>query len=206
MAEDRLPVFATRMHYKDIEARLRSARGGYELLKTKSSALQIQYRKLEERYSATSQNINSLFQRAYLLLSRAEFYGASTEVFRRRCARSGLRVQTSVDTVCGVVLPSFNIVRGQNAAGNMLSRGGAKLLEAKEAFDALLDLLVEIASVQNSFAILKSTLDATNRRVNALEHMLIPRLENTLHFISCELDEQERENFYRLKKIQGLNK
>lgn len=206
MTEDRLPVFATRMHHKDIETRLRSARGGYDLLKTKSSALQIQYRKLEDRYNATAQNVHALFQRAYLLLSKAEFYGANTEVFRQRCVRSGLRVETSVDTVCGVVLPSFRIVRRQETVENMLSRGSAKLLEAKEAFDALLVLLVEIAAVQNSFSILKETLETTNRRVNALEHMLIPRLENTLRFISCELDEQERENFYRLKKVQSLNK
>lgn len=88
----------------------------------------------------------------------------------------------------------------------MLSSGGAKLAECKLAFDGLLALLVEISSIKNSYFALKHTLDYTNRRVNALEHMLIPKLEETLKFISSELDEQERENFYRLKKIQSLNK
>jgi V-type H+-transporting ATPase subunit D len=46
----------------------------------------------------------------------------------------------------------------------------------------------------------------TNRRVNALEHILIPRTENTIKYINSELDELDREEFYRLKKVQGKKK
>ena len=46
----------------------------------------------------------------------------------------------------------------------------------------------------------------TNRRVNALEHILIPRAENTIKYINSELDELDREEFYRLKKVQGKKK
>ncbi len=47
---------------------------------------------------------------------------------------------------------------------------------------------------------------ATNRRVNAIEHVVIPRLENTAKYISSELDEMDREEFFRLKKIQSKKK
>lgn len=46
----------------------------------------------------------------------------------------------------------------------------------------------------------------TNRRVNALEFVVIPKIENTIKYIQSELDEQDREEFFRLKKVQGKKK
>ena len=56
------------------------------------------------------------------------------------------------------------------------------------------------------FVILDEVIKVTNRRVNALEHVLIPRTENTIKYINSELDELDREEFYRLKKVQGKKK
>lgn len=55
-------------------------------------------------------------------------------------------------------------------------------------------------------AVVLSFLQVTNRRVNALEHVVIPRIERTLAYVTSELDEREREEFYRLKKIQEKKK
>lgn len=54
--------------------------------------------------------------------------------------------------------------------------------------------------------ILDEVIKLTNRRVNAIEHVVIPKIENTINFISSELDEQDREEFFRLKKVQGKKK
>lgn len=59
---------------------------------------------------------------------------------------------------------------------------------------------------QTAFTILDEVIKATNRRVNAIEHVIIPRLDNTVRYINSELDEMDREDFFRLKKIQGKKK
>ncbi|CAG9101182.1 unnamed protein product [Plutella xylostella] len=87
-----------------------------------------------------------------------------------------------------------------------LARGGQQLAKLKKNFQSAVKLLVELASLQTSFVTLDEVIKITNRRVNAIEHVIIPRLERTLQYIISELDEVEREEFYRLKKIQDKKK
>lgn len=54
--------------------------------------------------------------------------------------------------------------------------------------------------------ILDDVIRVTNRRVNAIEHVVLPKLENTIKYINSELDEMDREEFFRLKKIQSKKK
>ena len=56
---------------------------------------------------------------------------------------------------------------------------------------------------QTAFVILDEVIKVVNRRVNAIEHIIIPRTENTIKYINSELDELDREEFYRLKKVKG---
>jgi V-type H+-transporting ATPase subunit D len=53
---------------------------------------------------------------------------------------------------------------------------------------------------------LDEVIKLTNRRVNAIEHVIIPKIENTISYIISELDEADREEFFRLKKVQGKKK
>lgn len=57
--------------------------------------------------------------------------------------------------------------------------------------------------MQTAFVILDEVIKVVNRRVNAIEHVIIPRTENTISYINSELDEVDREEFYRLKKVKG---
>ena len=107
-----------------------------------------------------------------------------------------------------------------------MGRGGQQVLKSKEVYANALETLVELASLQTAFTILDEVIRATNRRVNAIEHVVIPRLENTIKYILSELDEMDREEFFRcvrgfmsiiltrhepyafprLKKVQGKKK
>merc|ERR1712029_178921 len=75
-----------------------------------------------------------------------------------------------------------------------------------ENYKKAIQLLVELASLQTSFVTLDEVIKVTNRRVNAIEHVIIPKIERTLAYIFSELDELEREEFFRLKKVQDKKK
>ena len=87
-----------------------------------------------------------------------------------------------------------------------LGRGGQQVLQAREAYAKAVETLVELASLQTAFTILDEVIRLTNRRVNAIEHVVIPKLDNTIKYIMSELDEMDREEFFRLKKVQGKKK
>jgi len=78
-------------------------------------------------------------------------------------------------------------------------------IEPVLSFQAV-ELLVELATLQTCFITLDEAIKVTNRRVNAIEHVIIPKIENTITYIVTELDEMEREEFFRMKKIQAKKK
>lgn len=78
-----------------------------------------------------------------------------------------------------------------------LGRGGQQVLRSKEVYAKAVETLVELASLQTAFTILDEVIRATNRRVNAIEHVIIPKLDNTIKYIISELDEMDREEFFR---------
>lgn len=83
-----------------------------------------------------------------------------------------------------------------------LAQGGQKIKACRETFYKALEALVDLASLQTTFLTLDQIIKITNRRVNALEHVVKPRLKNTIDYVDIELEELEREETFRLKKIQ----
>lgn len=117
-----------------------------------------------------------------------------------------IRVGAGVDNVAGVKLPVFTKYETGAIADNQslgLVGGGKKIVAVREKFTVLLDMLIKLASLQTSFMTLDEALKVTNRRVNALENVTIPKIEGILSYISRELDELEREDFTRLKLVQS---
>merc|ERR1712025_846161 len=122
--------------------------------------------------------------------------------------KARLKIRTRRDNVAGVNLPVFESYTDGSDSYEMtgLARGGQKVAELKKNYTSAVNLLVELASLQTSFITLDEVIKITNRRVNAIEHVIIPKIERTLAYIISELDELEREEFYRLKKVQDKKK
>ena len=87
-----------------------------------------------------------------------------------------------------------------------LSKGGQQIAKARTTFAKAVDVLVQLATLQTSFVILDEAIKVTSRRVNALDTVVIPKIVNTVEYIKSELDELEREEFFRLKRSQDKKK
>jgi len=66
--------------------------------------------------------------------------------------------------------------------------------------------LLALANVEKTCQLLSKEIEKTRRRVNALEYMTIPQLEETIYYIQMKLEENERGEITRLIKIKSMNK
>ena len=126
-------------------------------------------------------------------------------------ARSNIRLMVAADNIAGVHLPKFSL-RGEEREESDdksmlgLTGGGKAITKCREKFASFLKLLIQIASLQTQFLTLDEVIKVTNRRVNALEYVVVPRIQDTIDFIDKELDEQAREDFFRLKRVTDNKK
>lgn len=113
---------------------------------------------------------------------------------------STTKVLLHVDNVAGVKVPVFTAeTQGHDTSTELIgmAKGGQQIVKAREAFSKAVDVLVKLATLQTSFITLDEAVKVTNRRVNALDCVVVPRLAATVAYINSELDELEREEFFR---------
>jgi len=208
--KDRIPIFPSRMAQTLMKGRLKGAQKGHSLLKKKADALQLRFRLILRKIVETKSLMGEVMKEAAFSLVEAKFTVGSdfNAVVLQNVAKAQIKVKCRKDNVAGVTLPVFECYQDGTDAHEYagLARGGQQVSKLKKSYARAVQLLVDLASLQTSFITLDEVIKTTNRRVNALEHVVIPRIEMTLAYITTELDEREREEFYRLKKIQEKKK
>ncbi|GFR12708.1 v-type proton ATPase subunit D [Trichonephila clavata] len=122
--------------------------------------------------------------------------------------KAKLKVKHRTENVAGVNLRIFESYKEGGDAHDLagLAKGGAKLTSIKQTYTNAVEILVELATLQTTFYMLDEVIKSLNRRVNSLEQMYIPKVERTINYIENEMDERERQDFFRLKKIQEIKK
>ena len=201
-------MFPTRMTLGVMKGKLKGAQTGHSLLKRKSEALTKRFRDITKRIDDAKRKMGRVMQTAAFSLAEVSYATGGNIGFQVQESISNnarFKVKARQENVSGVYLPQFEADINESINDfrmTGLGRGGQQVQKAREVYSKAVETLVDLASLQTAFVILDDVIKVTNRRVNAIEHVIIPRTENTIAYINSELDELDREEFYRLKKVQ----
>lgn len=200
-------VFPTRMTLSLMKGKLKGAQQGHSLLKRKLEALAKRFRDITQRIDDAKRKMGRVMQTASFSLAEVQYATGDNIAYQvqESVNQARFQVRAKQENVSGVRLPAFESYINEDVNDfkmTGLGRGGQQVQKAKYVYTKAVETLVELASLQTAFLILDEVIKVTNRRVNAIEHVIIPRTENTIAYINSELDELDREEFYRLKKVQ----
>eukprot|EP01087_Luapelamoeba_hula_P020069 TRINITY_DN676_c0_g1_i1.p1 TRINITY_DN676_c0_g1~~TRINITY_DN676_c0_g1_i1.p1 ORF type:complete len:254 (-),score=62.86 TRINITY_DN676_c0_g1_i1:129-890(-) len=204
--EARFNVFPTRMTLQVFKAKAKGAKKGHDLLKKKADALAIRFRAILKEILANKENMGKEMREAHFSLASAKYHaGEFSNAVQESVKDATFKVRMDEDNVAGVHLPLFKRYEDNtNIPENLhgLGKGGTHIRDSRTVYVKALEALVQLASLQTAFLTLDEVIKITNRRVNAIEYVVIPKIDGTISYIVSELDELDREEFYRLKMIQ----
>lgn len=200
-------VKPTRMELLKLKRRVILAKKGHKLLKEKRDALIMEFFALIDRVRDARTEAENKLETAFekLIVSQALMGVIDVKEAALACGRD-LNIDVSTRNIMGVVVPvlSFGEIRRKvTERGYSLIDTSVALDEAAKAFEEALESVIRLAEIEESVKLLALEVEKTKRRVNALEYVLIPRLERTARYIDMRLEEMERDNFIRLKKIKA---
>ena len=196
----------TRMELLKLKQREKLAVKGHSLLKEKRNALIMEFFNILERVKGSRENVNIKLEEAYQDLTAAQVSMGDLAV--RKAAMSvteSVDVDIDARSVMGVSVP---VIDSETKKRTITERGygfmdtSVKVDEAAKKFEESIQLIIELGEIEKTIMLLAGEIESTKRRVNALEHIIIPRIENTVKYIEMRLEEMERENFVRLKMIK----
>ena len=208
MAQDIIDgINPTRMELLSLKNRTKLAVKGHGLLKEKRDALIKEFFDILDRVKGVREAAERSLKEANEALLEAQIAMGDLAV-----RKASLSVKESIDvdiksrSVMGVSVPVTNVKMEERSIidrGYSFSDTTIQLDEAAKKFEESIKFLIELGEVEKTIFLLAEEIEATKRRVNALEHIMIPRFENTEKYIDMRLREMERENFVRLKMIRS---
>lgn len=204
----RVTISPNRMELMKIKNRLALAEKGYDLLKEKMDALVMELLNTLKVIQKSKAEAIAQLKRGYEALSGCmAVLGTFETVQAAGETKKELNIDVSVRNIMGIEVPTIQVgetERNPLARGYSLHTTSSHLDTAAKEMERAAKLLIELAELEITAFALAQELEKTKRRVNALEYILIPRLRESMNFIMMRLDEMERENFTRLKRIKAI--
>ena len=204
MAKDVKP---TRKNLMQIEDRIELSERGHNTLEKKRDGLIMEFMDILDQAQDVREDLDADYQEAQRAINMARTMEGDVAV---RGAASALKEHPELTTqsknIMGVVVPQIESTKVRK---NLQERGygvlgtSARIDEAAEAYEELLESIILAAEVETAMKKMLDEIETTKRRVNALEFKLLPDLNENREYIEQKLEEQEREEIFRMKKIKA---
>jgi V/A-type H+-transporting ATPase subunit D len=201
----------TRMALLQLKKRIMLAQKGHELLKKKRDSLVMQFFDLVSERKTLRQKAHEQLQDAYQALIEAQMLVGKRELENLSLAIPPMsEFDVRIYNIMGVVVPLFNlrgkIRRPYTTRGYALINTSSKIDEVVDLFQTAMRSILDLSEVEEQVRLVAEELESTKRRVNALEYVMIPKLQSTYKWIELSLEEREREDFFRLKRMKNVLK
>lgn len=199
-------VKATRMELQRMKKQLKMAVRGHKLLKEKRDGLMQKFLisvrnigKLRKEVENELKRVYTVFIHGYSFLPPEE----KDNIFEKPEHR--LMIDVELGNVMGVKTPNFKLkddikFDGFWDKGVVSLNLDIALLKLKE----LISMLVELSQIEKTALMLAEEIESTRRRVNALEHVLVPELKENINFIMMKISEMERSTISMLMKVKDI--
>jgi V/A-type H+-transporting ATPase subunit D len=201
-------VKPTRMELMKKKAQIKLAEQGRDLLREKMDALIQEFFKIMNTVSNSREELEEISRSADIALLIAQGVDDPVTIKSASFAtRRAITVDITGKNIMGVPVP---VIEKKRVSKSMLERGygiistSGRIDETAERFEAELDLLIELAETETAMRRLGAEIQMNRRRVNALEQILIPELKNQAKYIKNAIEEREREDLFRLKKVKKI--
>ena len=200
-------VKPTRSELIATRRRIKLSISGHKLLKMKRDGLIIEFFEILPKVKDMRSQLVKLYTVADKKLVVAMVAdGKSALRSAANCVRTPPQVELSENNIMGVVVPKIKVSTIQKSVeerGYGLIGTSVRIDESVHAFERLAEKVLEAAELETTMKKLLDEIESTKRRVNALEFKVIPQLEEVAAYITLRLEELERENVFRLKRIKA---
>ncbi len=202
-------VNPTRMQLTKLKKQLKTAVRGHKMLKDKRDELMRQFlelvretKELREKVEAELNECNSHFVNASAVMSKQALDASLMS------PKQQINIEVQSKNVMSVEIPEFTSSDRTSDKGDIFPYGFAftsfELDDAVVSLNNVLPDLIRLAQYEKSCELMSAEIEKTRRRVNSLEHVMIPRYQDTIKFISMKLEENDRSSRTRLMKVKDM--
>ncbi|KCZ71339.1 H(+)-transporting ATP synthase, vacuolar type, subunit D [Candidatus Methanoperedens nitroreducens] len=197
----------TRSELIELKKKIKLSQSGHKLLKMKRDGLILELFAILEKARDVRAEVEKQFAIASLKLAIAKSVEGIVVVKSTAFAlKDTPKLELESRNVMGVVVPKIDassVHKRLDEHGYGIIGTSSRIDEAVDAYEILVEKVILAAEIETTMKKLLEDIEKTKRRVNALEFKVIPELTEARDFIVLRLEEMERENTFRLKKIKG---